>query len=135
MTRQATYDLIKAYYDAFNNSAMEVFLSLLTEDVVHDINQGEREFSKQAFAKFMDVMLEHYEEKVIDLVILVNEEGTRAAAEFIIEGKYLKTANGLPPARGQTYRLPVGTFFEIKNGKISRVTNYYNLQDWIKQVS
>lgn len=133
--RQATYDLIRAYYDAFNKSTLEVFLSLLTEDVAHDINQGGCEVGKQAFAKFMDVMLEHYEEKVIDLVVLVNEEGTRAAAEFIIEGKYLKTANGLPPARGQKYRLPVGAFFEIKSGKISRVTNYYNLQDWIKQVS
>lgn len=133
--RQATYGLIKAYYDAFNKSEITTFLSLLTDDVAHDINQGGCEVGKEAFAKFMDVMLTHYQEKALDLVILVNEDGTRAAAEFIIEGKYLVTAAGLPSARGQTYRLPVGAFFAIKNGKISRVTNYYNLQDWIKQVS
>jgi hypothetical protein len=30
--------------------------------------------------------------------------------------------------------LPGGAFFEIENGFITRVTNYYNLQDWIAQV-
>ncbi len=41
---------------------------------------------------------------------------------------------GLPEARGQTYELPVGAFFEIRDGKVARVTNYYNLNDWIAQV-
>jgi hypothetical protein len=41
----------------------------------------------------------------------------------------------LPEAKQQHYRLPVGAFFSIKNNKISRVTNYYNLQDWISQVN
>ena len=49
-------------------------------------------------------------------------------------GEYLKTDEGLPPAKGQTYRLPGGAFFEIRGGKIARVTNYYNLQDWLRQV-
>jgi steroid delta-isomerase-like uncharacterized protein len=133
--QQAPHDLIKKYYDAFNKADMTTFLSLLSEDVVHDINQGGSEQGKQAFAKFMDVMLKHYDEKVSELVIMVNADGTRAAAEFIINGKYLESAAGLPPAYGQTYRLPVGAFFVITDGKISRVTNYYNLQDWIKQVS
>jgi hypothetical protein len=31
--------------------------------------------------------------------------------------------------------LPGGAFFEFAGGRISRVTNYYNLQDWIDQVS
>ncbi|MGR9053240.1 MAG: isopropylmalate/homocitrate/citramalate synthase, partial [Gammaproteobacteria bacterium] len=38
-------------------------------------------------------------------------------------------------AQGQTYRLPAGAFFEIRDHKVARITNYYNLQDWIKQVS
>jgi hypothetical protein len=59
-----TKDLINAYYSAFNSRDIESFLSLLTEDVAHDINQGKRE-----------------------------------------------------------------------NGKVSRVSNHYNLQDWIDQVS
>jgi hypothetical protein len=31
--------------------------------------------------------------------------------------------------------LPAGAFFEITDGLISRVSVYYNLADWIAQVS
>ena len=30
--------------------------------------------------------------------------------------------------------LPGGAFFDVRDGKIARVTNYYNLDDWIAQV-
>lgn len=82
----------------------------------------------------MDRMDRHYKEKASELVILANEKGTRASAEFFIEGNYLSTDEGLPPARGQKYRLRCGAFFELREGKISRVTNYYNLSDWVSQV-
>ena len=36
-------DTIRAYYDAFNRQDMAAFLDLLTDDVAHDINQGERQ--------------------------------------------------------------------------------------------
>ena len=42
---------------------------------------------------------------------------------------------GLPPATGQSYRLPAGSFFAVRDGRISRVTTYYNLTEWIMQVS
>ena len=37
-------------------------------------------------------------------------------------------------ASGQRYTLPVGAFFDIRDGQIARVTNYYNLNDWLRQV-
>jgi steroid delta-isomerase-like uncharacterized protein len=58
----------------------------------------------------------------------------RAAAEYVVEGEYLVTDDGLPPAAGQRYTLPGGAFFTIAGGVITRVTNYYNLQDWLRQV-
>lgn len=127
--------LINEYYSAFNCQDMEAFLNCLSEDVIHDINQGGRQVGREAFAIFMQHMNYCYQEKVLDLVIMVNEASNRAAAEFIIEGTYLVTDKGLPEAKGQAYRLPVGSFFSIQDNKISRVTTYYNLQDWIAQVS
>jgi steroid delta-isomerase-like uncharacterized protein len=129
-----TTDLIDAYYAAFNAGDMEIFLELLTEDVVHDINQGERQVGKAAFAAFMAHMNRCYRERLTDLVVLAEPSGQRAAAEFVIHGEYLVTDAGLPEANGQTYELPVGAFFEIRDGKVARVTNYYNLNDWIAQV-
>ncbi len=132
---QNTKTLIENYYTAFNAGDMDTFLSLLTDDVVHDINQGDRETGKDAFREFMNRMNRNYKERLVDMVIITNDDGSRAAAEFVVLGEYLKTDEGLPPAKGQTYRLPAGAFFDIKNGKVARITNYYNLQDWIDQVS
>ncbi|HAC66653.1 MAG TPA: isopropylmalate/homocitrate/citramalate synthase [Pseudomonas sp.] len=129
-----TTDLIDAYYAAFNAGDMERFLDLLTEDVVHDINQGERQVGKAAFAIFMAHMNRCYRERLTDLVVMSEPNGRRAAAEFVVHGEYLASDEGLPAANGQTYQLPAGAFFEIRDGKVARVTNYYNLNDWIAQV-
>ena len=126
--------LIRSYYDAFNSGHREAMLSLLTDDVAHDINQGGRETGKDAFRKFLAHMDRCYREQLADIVIMVSADGSRAAAEFTVHGTYLATDAGLPPASGQTYVLPAGTFFAIRDGKIARVTTHYNLADWSRQV-
>jgi steroid delta-isomerase-like uncharacterized protein len=131
MTAEA---LIRAYYDAFNAGDFAGMVALLTDDVIHDINQGSRETGRAAFAAFMDRMNGSYRERLEDIVVLTEPSGTRAAAEFIVHGTYLKADPGLPPAHGQTYVLPAGAFFVIKDTLIARVTNFYNLEDWLRQV-
>jgi steroid delta-isomerase-like uncharacterized protein len=130
----ATNKLIENYYNAFNEFDMPLFFDLLTDDVAHDINQGKTEICKEAFKKFMAHMDACYKERAYDIAIMASEDGQHAAATFMSEGKYLKTDGNLPAATGQTYRLPVGCFFTIKNNKVARVTNYYNLNDWLAQV-
>ena len=127
--------IIQKYYDAFNGSSMEVFFDLLTEDVIHDINQEGQEIGKSAFRHFMDAANRHCKERVVDLLIFANDSGTRAAAEFFVEGEYLVSVEGKPPAEGQTYRLRCGAFFELEHNRISRVTTYYNLKEWVALVS
>jgi len=134
MSVDATRKLLADYYGAFNRRDWPTFLGLLTDDVIHDVNQGGREIGKAAFGAFMDKMNRSYSEEIVDISINVNVDGSRAAVEFLVLGKYLKTDEGLPEAKGQTYRLPAGAFFDIRDGKVARVTNYYNLNDWLKQV-
>lgn len=129
-----TQELIKTYYAAFNSKNFDKMIDLLTEDVIHDVNQGERTQGRAAFVNFMKEMDDFYDENLTDIVIMVNEDGTRASAEFICNGTYKTDAPGLPPARNQKYSLPVGCFFEVKNGQIARVTNYYNMTEWVRQV-
>jgi steroid delta-isomerase-like uncharacterized protein len=131
---QESIKLIQNYYAAFNAGDMDTFLSLLTDDVIHDINQGKREIGKDAFKQFMACMNHNYKEQLVDMVIMATEDGKRAAAEFVVLGEYLQTDEGLPAANGQKYRLPAGAFFEIRDNKVARITNYYNLNDWIAQV-
>lgn len=127
--------LLRVYYDRFNARDVEGFLQLLSNDVVHEISQGPVERGKEAFRAFLERMNRCYLERVYDLAVMVSADGRRAAAEFMLEGEYFETDGSLPPARGQRYTLRVGAFFEIRGGKIARVSNHYNLQDWIRQVA
>ena len=133
--RVETAKLIRSYYDAFNRGDSAAMLDHLSEDVIHDVNQGERRVGKEKFRAFNARMNHNYKEELKDIVVLVSKNGTRAAAEFNVHGIYRNSEEGLPTAKGQTYVLPAGTFFAVKDGKITRVTTYYNLTDWIMQVS
>jgi steroid delta-isomerase-like uncharacterized protein len=126
--------LITSYYAAFNSGDREALLAMLTDDVAHEINEGGIETGKEAFRAFLQRMDRSYKETVEDLVVFSSTDPTRAAAEFYIRGQYLATDAGLPEATGQTYHLRVGAFFDIRDGKIARVTNYYNLSNWLRLV-
>jgi steroid delta-isomerase-like uncharacterized protein len=137
MTDKARNDataLLRRYYDRFNAGDVDGFLALLADDVVHDLSQGPRETGKAAFRKFLEHMNRCYQERVRDLAIMVDDSGKRAAAEFQLDGKYIATDGDLPAARGQNYVLTVGAFFDIRDGKVARISNTYNFKDWLRQV-
>ena len=127
--------LIQRYYDAFNRRDWEAMLDCLTDDVAHDLNQGGREHGREAFRAFLARMNRSYREQLQKIVVMASADGLRAAAEYEVHGSYLADDEGLPPAHGQRYVLPGGAFFDLRDGRISRVSNYYNLADWIAQVS
>ncbi|AZB54598.1 isopropylmalate/homocitrate/citramalate synthase [Cereibacter sphaeroides] len=128
-------ELIGRYYAAFNAGDAEGMLACVTDDIEHRVNEGEVRHGREAFADFCSHMGVSYREELREMVIFVTEDGTRGAAEFVVHGTYLQTDPGLPEAQGQTYVLPAGAFFDLRNGRIARVTTFYNLSDWIRQVS
>jgi steroid delta-isomerase-like uncharacterized protein len=135
MSARETITLIERYYAAFNAGDSEGMLACLSDDIAHDVNQGRRRTGKAAFREFQKHMERCYAEQLEGVTIMATPDGARAAAEFIVLGTYIETDEALPPASGQTYRLPAGTFFEVKEGLITRVTTYYNLADWLAQIA
>lgn len=125
--------LASAYFDAFNRHDLNGMLETLHDEVRHDINEAHSEFGKEAFAKFKTHMDRCYREQITDMVVMVN--GNRAAVEFTCSGEYIATDSGLPEAKGQKYAIPAVAIFEERDGKIARVTSYYNLKNWIAAVS
>ena len=134
MTRTDALALIRRYYDAFNAGDARGMLACLTDDIEHRVNEAGHRIGKEKFAEFCGHMGVSYREQLKDIVIFANDEGTRGAAEFMVHGEYLETDPGLPDAKGQSYVLPAGGFFEIRDGLICRITTFYNLNDWIQQV-
>lgn len=125
---------VLTYYQAFNRGDWDGMLAQLAEDVAHDANQGARHVGRKAFRSFLARMQRCYREELRDIVVMASPDGTRVAAEYVVHGTYLDTDEGLPTARGQTYVLPGGAFFELRDGKIARVSNHYNLREWLRQV-
>jgi steroid delta-isomerase-like uncharacterized protein len=128
-------DLISHYYAAFNAGDAVGMLACVTQDVEHRVNEGGIRRGAAKFAEFCGHMGVSYREELREIMVFVNADGTRGAAEFVVHGTYLQTDPGLPEAKGQTYILPAGAFFDLRGGKISRVTTFYNLNDWIAQIS
>ncbi len=126
--------LVQQYYDYFNQQNWEGMLSLLSNDVVHEVNQGGVRTGIALYREFLAHMDACYQETLSDMVIMTDESGARIACEFVVNGVYKSTDGGLPEAAGQTYTLPAGAFLTIAEGKISRVTTYYNLALWLKLV-
>jgi steroid delta-isomerase-like uncharacterized protein len=135
MPRADALALITRYYDAFNAGNVAGMLDCLTDDIEHRVNEGAPRMGRAKFAEFCGHMGVSYREELRDMVIFATDDGTRAAAEFVVHGTYLQTDPGLPQANGQTYILPAGGFFEVHDSRISRITTFYNFNDWIAQVS
>jgi len=130
----AAHDLLTRYFNALNERDSRACLALLSADVLLDINQGPREQGVQAFADYLERTQRCYRESIDNLQILTEPSGLRAAGEFTLSGEYLSTDDGLPEACGQSYQLAAASFFEIRDGKISRVSQHFNLSDWLAQV-
>ena len=128
-------ELVLSYYDAMNRHDPAAVVALLAEDVVHELNQGPREVGKAAFAAFLERIEGCYRERLADIVVLASPDGLRAAAEYMVHGEYVADDIGMPPARGQRYQMPGAAFFELHDGRIRRVSDHYNLQEWFSQVA
>ena len=131
----ATRDLIARYYAAFNAGDAAGMLGCVSDDIEHRVNEAGIRRGRALFAEFCAHMGVSYAEALRDIEIFASENGRRAAAEFTVHGTYLATDAGLPAAHGQTYVLPAGAFFDVSGGKITRITTFYNLADWVAQVS
>lgn len=134
MMEHDTPALIERYYAAFNRADWPAMLDCLADGVVHDLNEGGRETGRAAFAAFLARMDRCYAEELRDIVVLASADGRRAAAEYVVHGCYRATDEGLPLAHGQRYVLPGGAFFAVADGRITRVSNYYNLREWLRQI-
>jgi len=126
--------MLNSYFQFLNEKNWQAACSLMAEQVLHDVNQGDRVIGVEPLFKYHEEMARYYQQTYSDWHILVSADGKRASAEFYVDGKYLKTHGMLPPGYGQQYELPQGIFFEIEDGKISRLTHYFNVQSFIEQI-
>jgi len=92
-----TAALIRDYYAAFNRGDVDGMLDCLSDDIRHDVNQGDARHGKAAFAAFCAHMARTYREQLTDMIIMATADGTRAAAEFVVNGEYVPAVKTFHP--------------------------------------
>ena len=130
-----TNALVLRFCAAYSRADLDGMVDCVADDVVHDVNQGERETGKAAFRAYLEKHAHNFREEWRDVVVMSVDDGTRAAAEFCVHGVYQHTTPGMPDAHGQRYVLTAGIFFAVNQGKIARITPYYNQHDRQAQIA
>lgn len=126
---------VKKYYEYFNKKDIDGILSLVTDDVINDANQGDSVTGKEALKKAIETAWEYFDEQVSNLDLMVNADGSNVASEYVVNGTYYKTKPGLFPSTNQHYEIIATAVFKIRDGKISRITRYYNTKKWLDIVN
>lgn len=122
---EAARELVLGYYEAINAQNLEALDGLTIENVTCDTQVTERLVGRQQLVAYLRDSNARCREHVFDIEIMVSADGSRAAAEFTVLGFPLADSNGgAAPDPGQTYRLPGGSFFEITDGRIVRISSY-----------
>lgn len=114
MSERIAIKLVRQFIDALNARDGERVSLLVTDDVAHD-HAGKREIGTDALRAFFANHANKSGETLSDAVILTDQGGGRAAVEFTRRGR---------DARGVSYSNAGGWFFEIDDGRISRITDY-----------
>ncbi len=126
-------DIIKRSLDAFNSNDMEGWLSAYTDDIVYeDVAMGKtshgkgelRTFTAGTHAMSPDVKIEGKS---------LFGSGDWAAAEWVMSGTHTGKTPELPPT-GKKFSLLGSSIMQIRDGKISRQTDYWNMTSFLQQV-
>ncbi len=86
----AALDIVRQYYNSFNEKNFEGMLALLHPEVRHEPNQGEVRVGIEKFTEFMKMMDDSYEETLTDMVFFTEPTDKRVSVEFVVNGIYKK---------------------------------------------
>ncbi len=106
-------EVILLYFEAFNAKDRAGMLRLLSPELVHEIDGRECGVGREAFSEHLSHRFREKREKVEELVVMIAEGGLRAAAEFVLTASH-----------GNHVHSRTGAFFELRHGRITRVSEY-----------
>ena len=118
---------------AVNSRDMEKFLSFYTDDCVYEdlavgkVNRGKdelRSFYSDSFRMAPDLK---FEEKI------TFTSGDWAAAEWVMTGTHSGSTPEMP-ATGKRFSVRGASVMQIRDGKISRESDYWNMASLLQQV-
>jgi len=132
---QALEHVLDQWATAWSSGEVEALLPLFTDDVEYEdvtfgaVNHGGnalRVFAKGTFEAFADLKFELKAR-------LVAADGKSGAIEWIWRGRQTKDLPGLP-ATNTPFEVRGASVVEFADGRISRISDYWDLATYMKQV-
>lgn len=125
--------MMNDYIAAWNSHEVERILSYFTDDVIYEdvamgiVNRGKNEvkdFINSIFIGFPDFKIE------LKSIFI---SGDWAADEWILSGTFTNSFMEMP-ATGKSFSERGASIAELRKGKISRNSDYYNMASFLQQV-
>jgi len=126
--------MMNDYLAAWNSHDVEKLLTFFTDDAVYEctpmgkVSRGKKEikdFFSSTFANFPDFKIE---------MKSGFNAGDQGAGEGVMSGTFANSNIPGMPATGKSFSVPGVGINKFRGGKISRVTNYWNMAAFLQQV-
>jgi steroid delta-isomerase-like uncharacterized protein len=126
--------MMNDYLSAWNAHDVERILSFFTDDCVYNCTpMGKVSQGKNELKDFLSNMFTEFPDAKIEMKSSFGT-GDKGAGEWILSGTFAHSSNPAMPATGKSFSVPGVGINEYSGGKISRVTNYWNLASFLQQV-
>lgn len=122
-----SHALIERYFSALNARDIGGVLALLDDDIAHDPRDGERTIGPEAFERCLIRHFQAYRERADAITIFTADSETRFAAEYVLAGEHVEPGTHQSAEPAPRYSVPAASFFEIDDGRISRITSYADM--------
>src|SRR5687768_13165604 len=101
-------EVVKKYYEAYNKGDVDAQVAIMTDKFRHEPNQGEISVGKEKYASYAKDLKQYVNEKCLNVEYFASAKNpSHVIAEYVVEGKYVKSMEGYPKAANQKYKLPV----------------------------
>ena len=122
------------YLAAWNSHDVERILSFFTDDVVYeDVAIGKVNRGKKEVKDFISSMIVDFPDFKFEMKSGFNA-GDWSAGEWVMSGTFAHSSIPGLPATGKTFSVRGASITQLRKGKISRNSDYWNLTSFLQQV-
>lgn len=127
--------IVKDMLEAMNSWDMEKAASFLTDDCVYeDVPSGKVCHGKKEFIDFAMMVRDEFPDRKLELKSAFSD-GHNIASETLWRGTFTHSRNLERPATGKHVSIRYVTITELRDGKICRNSDYYDMLSVSKQLS
>jgi steroid delta-isomerase-like uncharacterized protein len=127
-------ELLKEENAAWNSHDVDKIATFYTDDCIkEDVAVGVNAHGKEAMNAVNAGAFAAVPDMKIDLRLIISS-GDAAATEWTMSGTYSGNRPGVPPATGRPFSVRGATIMQLRDGRISRVSDYWDSALFLQQV-